>query len=155
LAELEESDDKMTIKLRTHSSVAVFVVAGVLAATGQSSNPPSTLPDSPGTVATAQKNAASESNQLMASNSQPATPQSEGAADLKSDQKPAGTAAAEKPATTGVAASETAGAAMAPAKQKRSRSLLIKVGAIIGAGVAVGTVAALSSASPSRPPGSH
>jgi hypothetical protein len=87
----------------------------------------------------------------MASNSQPATAQSENTP----DQKPVGTAAAEKPATTGIAASDAAGAAIAPAKQRRSRSLLIKVGAIVGAGVAVGTVVALSSASPNRPPGSH
>jgi hypothetical protein len=35
------------------------------------------------------------------------------------------------------------------------RTVLIRVGAILGAGVAVGTVAALASASPSRPPGSR
>jgi len=70
-------------------------------------------------------------------------------------QEPVGTAAAESVETTGVAASKPAGAAIAPAKQRRTRSLLIKVGAIVGAGVAIGTVAALSSASPSRPPGAR
>jgi hypothetical protein len=35
------------------------------------------------------------------------------------------------------------------------RSLLLKLGLIAGAGVALGTVAALSIASPSRVPGSH
>jgi hypothetical protein len=143
--------------VRIHSFVAVFVLAGVLAATAQDST---TLPDSPGTIATAQKAAASGSasesvQEQVAANSRPATPQTDNVSDQKTDQKPVGTAAAEKPVTTGVAASDAAGAAIAPAKQRRSRSLLIKVGAIIGAGVAVGTIAALSSASPNRPPGSH
>ena len=70
-------------------------------------------------------------------------------------QEPVGTAAAESVETTGVAASNPAGAAIAPAKQRRARSILIKVGALVGAGVAIGTVAALSSGSPSRPPGAR
>jgi len=70
-------------------------------------------------------------------------------------QEPVGTAAAESVETTGVAASKPAGAAIAPAKQKRTRSLLIKVSALVGASVAVGTVVALANASPSRPPGAR
>jgi hypothetical protein len=70
-------------------------------------------------------------------------------------QKPVGTAAAEVESTTGHAAFKPAGAAIAPAKQRRTRMMLIKIGALVGAGVAIGSVAALSSASPSRPPGSH
>jgi hypothetical protein len=70
-------------------------------------------------------------------------------------QKPAGTAAAEPVNPTGVAASEPAGAAIAPAKQRRTRSLLIKLGVVVGAGVALGTVYALSAGTPSKPPGSH
>jgi len=69
--------------------------------------------------------------------------------------RPAGTAVAETPSTVGVAASNPAGAAIAPAKQRRVRVFLISVGAIVGAGVALGTVAALSAGSPSRPPGAH
>jgi len=69
--------------------------------------------------------------------------------------EPVGTAAAEWMPLTGVAASRPAGAALAPAKQRRARSVLIKVGALLGAGAAVGTVMALSAASPSKPPGSH
>jgi anti-anti-sigma factor len=69
--------------------------------------------------------------------------------------EPLGTAAAPAVKTTGVAASRPAGAAIAPAKQRRARSILIKVGVIVGAGAAVATVVALSSASPSRAPGSH
>jgi len=70
-------------------------------------------------------------------------------------QTPQGAAAAKVQATTGTAASKPAGAALAPPKQRRVRSFLIKFGAIAGAGVALGTVYALSAASPSKPPGSH
>ena len=68
-----------------------------------------------------------------------------------SAQKPVGTAAAPYERTMGVAASRPAGAAIAPAKQRRVRTILISVGVIVGAGIAVGSVAALSHGSPSRP----
>ncbi|MGA9957093.1 MAG: hypothetical protein WBQ06_02350 [Acidobacteriaceae bacterium] len=64
---------------------------------------------------------------------------------------PVGTAAAPYEKRTGIAASRPAGAVVAPAKQKRSRSFLIRVGLIVGACVAVGTIVALSAGSPSRP----
>jgi hypothetical protein len=64
---------------------------------------------------------------------------------------PVGTAVAPYEKGIGVAASRPAGAVIAPAKQKRSRSFMIKVGVLIGAAVAVGTVVGLSVASPSRP----
>jgi cytoskeletal protein RodZ len=70
-------------------------------------------------------------------------------------QQPQGAAAAQLQPTTGTAASQPAGAALAPARQKRSRSLLIRMGVLAGASIAVGTVVALSSASPSKPPGSR
>jgi len=99
------------------------------------------LPDSPGSV------------RLQA---QAEIPQSDGQqSSSKGTQEPVGTAAAESVETTGVAASNPAGAAIAPAKQRRTRALLIKVGALVGAGVAIGTVAALASGSPSRPPGAR
>jgi len=65
--------------------------------------------------------------------------------------KPVGTAAAPYEKTTGVAASRPAGAVIAPAKQRRARSILIRVGVIVGGAVAIGTVVALSHGSPSRP----
>jgi len=65
--------------------------------------------------------------------------------------KPVGTAAAPYEKTTGVTASSPAGAVIAPGKQRRTRSILIKVGVIVGAAVAVGTVVALSRGSSSRP----
>lgn len=70
-------------------------------------------------------------------------------------QQPTGTAAARTANPAGVAASEPAGAAIAPAKQRRVRTILISVGAVLGAGAALGAVAALSAGSPSRPPGAH
>jgi hypothetical protein len=69
--------------------------------------------------------------------------------------QPVGTAAAEALPISGVAASRPAGAALAPARQRRVRSVLIRVGSLGGAGVAIGTTMALSQGSPSRPPGSH
>lgn len=70
-------------------------------------------------------------------------------------QKPVGTAASEAPNATGIAASQPAGVAIAPAKQRRVRSIVIKTGALIGAGVAVGSVIALTGATSSKPPGAH
>jgi hypothetical protein len=64
---------------------------------------------------------------------------------------PVGTAVAPYEKGMGIAASRPAGAVIAPAKQRRSRSFAIKVSLLIGAAVAVGTVVALSNASPSRP----
>lgn len=67
--------------------------------------------------------------------------------------QPQGTAAAQKGQTAGGAASQPAGTAIAPAKQKQNRSLLIKIGLIGAAAVAGGTVYALSRKTPSLPPG--
>jgi len=66
-------------------------------------------------------------------------------------QKPVGTAVAPYEKPTGVAASRPAGAVIAPAKQRRARSILIRIGVVVGVAVAVGTVVALSHGSPSRP----
>ncbi len=65
--------------------------------------------------------------------------------------QPVGTAVAPYEKGIGVAASRPAGAVIAPAKQRRTRSFLIKGGLILGAAVAVGTVVGLSSSSSSRP----
>jgi hypothetical protein len=65
--------------------------------------------------------------------------------------EPVGTAVAPYEKTVGVASSRPAGAVIAPAKQRRAHSLLIKVGLIVAGATAIGTVVALSKASPSRP----
>lgn len=72
-------------------------------------------------------------------------------------QKPAdplGAATAQTGRTAGGAASKPAGTAIAPAKQRQVRSLLIRLGAIAGAGLAVGTVYMLTRKTPGTPPGS-
>jgi cytoskeletal protein RodZ len=66
---------------------------------------------------------------------------------------PSGAAAAKAAPAKGAPASRPVGAAIAPAKQRERRSLLIKVGLLAGACVAVGSVVALSKASPGKPPG--
>jgi hypothetical protein len=73
----------------------------------------------------------------------------------KTEQEPQGAATAEKVATAGGAAAKPAGVAIAPAKQHRTRSILIKVGALAAAGVAAGTVYALSKGTSSTPPGAN
>lgn len=112
------------------------------AATPPDSNPPSSepLPDSPGALV--------RSAQLAPQ--QPLQPQPQ-----PRPKEPMGTAAAETVPTMGVAASRPAGAALAPAKQRRVRTILIRVGALLGAGAAIGATVALSEGSPSRPPGAH
>lgn len=120
-------------------------------AAAQNANPPHEIPDSPSSIVAQQAGQYHWLPETTDSGSPPAqtqTPQSE-------SHKPVGTAVAETPAAVGVAASNPAGAAIAPPKQRRVRTILIKVGAIVGAGVAIGTVAALATASPSTPPGSR
>jgi hypothetical protein len=65
--------------------------------------------------------------------------------------RPVGAAAAPYENPSGVAASRPAGAVIAPAKQRRRRSIFIKIGIVVGAGAAVAAVALLSRSSSSRP----
>jgi hypothetical protein len=122
---------------------------------------PDSLPDSPGTVAAKSNENPQQQNGNPPSSSQSQTPSSQSqtpssqSQSQPSGQKPVGTAAAEAPDTSGIAASQPAGIAMAPAKQRRTRTLVLKMGAIIGAGVAVGSVVALTAATSSKPPGAH
>lgn len=104
------------------------------------------LPDTPEPVSlqAQAQGARDSSSQSSSRQQQPATVPPEPA-------QPVGTAAAPYEKTMGVAASRPAGAAIAPAKQKRVRTILISVGVIVAAGVAVGTVAGLSHASSSHP----
>jgi hypothetical protein len=68
-------------------------------------------------------------------------------------QAPSGAAGAKAANVKGSPAAQPAGAAVAPVRQHGHRSLLIKLGLLVGAGIAVGTVVALSAKSPTRPPG--
>lgn len=122
------------------------------------------LPDSPGAVSRLDQSASKLESQArqwdIASSMMPQAGQTQSSAQSQTPnepvaQKPVGTAAAEAPNASGVAASQPAGVAMAPAKQRRVRTIVLKTGAIIGAGVAVGSVIALTRATPSKPPGAH
>jgi hypothetical protein len=64
---------------------------------------------------------------------------------------PVGTAAAPYEKPEGAPASRPAGAAIAPAKQRRVKSFAIKTALVVGAGVAIGVVVAASLGSSSRP----
>jgi hypothetical protein len=79
-------------------------------------------------------------------------PQSEQTAQ-QTTQTPTGAAGAPGVSPKGAPGAQPAGAAVAPAKQRGHRSLLIKVGLIAGGAIAVGAVVALSEKSPTRPPG--
>ncbi len=89
-----------------------------------------------------------------ATTTQPQPASSPQAAPQQKPEEPVGAATAEAGATAGGAASKPAGTAIAPAKQHQVRSLLIKLGAIAGGAIAIGTVYGLTKASPSNPPGS-
>jgi hypothetical protein len=73
----------------------------------------------------------------------------------KKDQAPLGAAAAQQGVTAGGAASKPAGSAIAPAKQRQVRSLLIKLGVIAAGGAAIGAVYALTRGTSSTPPGAR
>ena len=66
-------------------------------------------------------------------------------------QQPLGAATSEGVPVVGGAASRPAGEAIAPAKQKQRRSLLIKIGLIAAVGVAAGVVAGLSEGTSAKP----
>ena len=106
------------------------------------------VPSQPGATSTGpMSSSVSDANQEQSSATLPSAPQQQ----QNGTSNPVGTAAAPYEKGTGIAASRPAGAVVAPAKQKRSRSFLIRVGLIVGACVAVGTIVALSAGSPSRP----
>ncbi len=90
-------------------------------------NPDDSLPDAP-------------QSQNVPANQQPPAP------------VPSGAAGAKAAPVKGAPAAQPAGAAVAPARQRGHRSLLIKIGLLAGAGIAVGAAVALSERSPSRPP---
>ncbi len=115
-----------------------------------------TPPVSPSTTAPATQDSTPAAGQEQAPQATPAQtpePAQQPAAPPKrpADTAPVGTAAAPYEKGVGNAASRPAGAAIAPAKQKRTRSILIRVGILVGAAAAIGTVVGLSMASPSRP----
>jgi len=122
------------------------------------------LPDSPGaTLARLQEPAPQQSDSTQSS--APAAAQSsteqngnqeqQQPAQQQKLQRPVGTAAAAAPGVSGVTAAQPAGVAIAPAKQHRVRTIILRTGAILAGGAAVGGVIALTRATPSKPPGAH
>jgi len=118
----------------------------------------SELPDSPGTSqakSEEQSNSSTSSSPAQSSQSSSASGSSTPVEQGQKLQRPVGTAAAEAPKVSGVTAAQPAGIAIAPAKQRKIRVIVLKVGAIVGAGAALGTVIALSRSTPSKPPGAR
>lgn len=150
-----------------------FATAKGFAQTNASTDSPQTtmsaaeLPDSPGTTwarlqepQSSQQDSSTQSPTAATSTSTTQETQSQASQDQQPTQSqkmqhPAGTAAAEAPKVSGITAAQPAGVAIAPAKQRRVRILVLKVGAILGASAAIGTVVALSAATPSKPPGAR
>ena len=83
----------------------------------------------------------------------PDAPQTQTPANQQHAAAPSGAAGAKAANVKGAPVAEPAGAAVAPPRQRGHRSLLIKIGLLAGAGIAVGSAVALSERSPSRPPG--
>ncbi len=100
--------------------------------------PPAALPEAP------------QSQQAVGNSALPQDAQQD-QSQQKREQAPVGAAAAEKGVTAGGAASKPAGNAIAPAKQRQVRSLLIKIGLIAAGGAALGAVYALSRGTSSTP----
>ncbi|MGB6689216.1 MAG: hypothetical protein WBE76_15380 [Terracidiphilus sp.] len=107
----------------------------------EASPPLANLPDAPSPA----------NQQSAAQNGQSGTSQSTADQQQNGAEKPLGTAAAPYEKPEGIAASRPAGAVIAPAKQRRVRAIFISIAVVAAAGIAVGTVVALSHASPSRP----
>ena len=107
------------------------------------SGPAAAYPDAP----VAQSNAPSQPQ--LAAQPQSASQQSQ--QDQQQNVKPLGTAAAPYTQPSGVMASRPAGAVIAPGRQRRIHTIVISVAIIAAAGIAIGTVSALSHGSPSRP----
>jgi len=103
--------------------------------------PPTVYPERPSALQTLTVNQAPQNNA-------PQTTQN------KQDTQttaPVGTAAAPYQKQEGISASKPGGAAIAPGKQRRIRSFAIRVGLLVGAGIAIGVVTAATLSSPGRP----
>lgn len=131
----------------------VFALSGQQATPGQQAG--GTQTDSTPANATAPSATIPEAPQAQPNSSQNQAPPQNTAPQAQQPSQPEGTAAARAARTIGGPASKPAGSAIAPAKQRQMRSLLIKIGAIAGAGAALGTVYALTRGTPSKPPGAR
>src|ERR1700689_2708275 len=107
-------------------------------------------------LASPQQSSQSNSAGQIQDSSLPDAPQSQTAPAPSNQQQPApapsGAAGARSANVKGAPVAQPAGAAVAPLRQHGHRSLLIKIGLLAGAGIAVGAAVALSEGSSARPP---
>ncbi len=131
--------------------LAVMLVGGCLIS---SEMPLLASPQQSGSQQTSQSStSAQRQDDLLPDAPQSQAAQSQTAQSQQSAPAPAGAAGAKAATVKGAPVAQPAGAAVAPVRQRGHRSLLIKLGVIAGAGIAVGAAVALSERSPSRPPG--
>lgn len=134
-------------------NIAVALVLLLIAPFARAATTPQSQQQNQAPANSQQQGSQAGANSVSSGSQLPAAPQAATAPPPEQQQvhQPVGTAAAPYENPVGVAVSRPAGAAIAPAKQRRSHTFLIKMSLVIGAAVAVGTVVALSKGSPSRP----
>lgn len=118
-----------------------------------SSQPPEELPSAPVPQSPAQspQSQPAQQPQQPASQPQQQTQPTQQPNPTQDGQAPVGTAAAPYEKPTGVPGSRPAGAAIAPAKQRRVRAIVISLAVILAGAGAIGAVAGMSKASHSQP----
>ena len=143
---------------------AFVVSSGVplLASPQQSSDPNAAAPQQPAAQQQPQQTQTEQQQPeqqpaQQQTNSLPDAPQAQTQTPAAQQQAPApsGSAGAKAATVKGAPVAQPTGAAIAPARQRGHHSLLVKVGLLAGAGIAVGTAVALAERSPSRPPGAR
>jgi hypothetical protein len=130
-------------------AIACFLVVSLLAPEALAATTP--LPSAPLPALKLSADPAPPGSDPQTAPAQPGD-QSQQAQASQQNTTPVGTAVAPMVRPEGTAASRPAGAAIAPAKQRRTHTIAIRVALLVGAGVAIGTVAAATLGSPSHPP---
>ena len=130
---------------RPIACVLVILLVAPLAEAANQQLPSAPLPQVAANQSPAQSNPQSSGTPSAGQNQQA------GPSANQQNPAPVGTAAAPMVTTAGAPGSRPAGAAIAPAKQRRTHTLAIRVALIVGAGIALGTVAGATLGSPSHP----
>jgi len=155
---------KRGVRLMAFSVVVLLTLETSTVAGAQQQSPqpiPPSAPSEPPQLQKTQKPAATPASTTQDARNDPSeslpsapTPQPEQQAppqQQQTPQQPVGTAAAPYEKPTGIPGSKPAGAAIAPAKQRRVRAIVIRVGIVLAAGAAIGAVVGLSKATHSTP----
>ena len=111
------------------------------------------LADMPLSACVPQSSPSSQTSDQKTNTPLPEAPQPQSAQTGQQETSPAGAAGAKAASVKGAPVAQPVGAAVAPVRQRGHRSLIIKLGLVAGAAVAVGTVVALSERNQTRPPG--